>query len=591
MPCQASIYTSLVEEIGIETDSQYFEKWAKTIESKNEFNKFEKIKLVEKFIQRTSDLGLTIINNHFIYRKALQLTIDGNYDEALKLLNKVYPVFVKHKKYLLMSACLNSQGYILAKTGNARAGKKKLENALVLCQKSEIEDSLSYRSLSNHYNVLGVIYGKLKKQDSALIQYQKAYQLSLQGTRRGSQERSYCLSNLAFNYLQNQQYDSALQYGRLTLQEGTIGKNKYIKGYAYLRIGLAKKGLKQIDSALFYFKLMEDLAMKFNYKELNALSNEQQSEIYQMLGNTQVAYKKLAIFSSLKLEIEKENNRALTNYLIEESHRQNAMESQVAIGKEKIKSRNLQLFGSILIAILIISLFALYLRFQRKKLKQKIADEQVKIALMQSQIKTIGAQMNPHFVFNALNSVQDLILQRDVRSSSIYLAKFADLMRNTLDASQKDNIDIDKEIENLELYLSLEALRFEDNQFSYSITEHNLNRLNDTKIPTMFIQPYVENAIKHGLLHKNGLKKLNISFTEVDNKLKCVILDNGIGRNKSAEINRRRKEKHDSFATNANAKRLELINNSSAQKIKVDITDLMDDNNQSMGTEVSISFE
>jgi hypothetical protein len=131
--------------------------------------------------------------------------------------------------------------------------------------------------------------------------------------------------------------------------------------------------------------------------------------------------------------------------------------------------------------------------------------------LIRSQLQTIKAQMNPHFIFNALNSIQDLILQQDHKNSYQYLNKFAQLMRTVLESTEQDEISLADEINFLQLYLDLEKVRF-GSEFVYEI---KLEKQMDTQrknLPAMILQPFVENAIKHGLLHKKGDKKLLIEF-------------------------------------------------------------------------------
>lgn len=212
-------------------------------------------------------------------------------------------------------------------------------------------------------------------------------------------------------------------------------------------------------------------------------------------------------------------------------------------------------------------------------------NENVKRQLILSQLTALKAQMNPHFMYNALNSIQDLVLQRDIRNSSAYLSKFSKLMRAVLSASDKQWTTVSEEIGILELYLELEKLRLGD-QFAFSITA--ASEVQDLKIPSMIIQPYVENALKHGLLHSRDAKKLDIVF-EANEQLKCRITDNGIGRVRSAEINRRQRGTHTSFANSANDKRLELLSQSGAEGYSVQITDLYD-GDAPAGTAVELIF-
>ena len=159
-----------------------------------------------------------------------------------------------------------------------------------------------------------------------------------------------------------------------------------------------------------------------------------------------------------------------------------------------------------------------------------------------SKLSAIQSQMNPHFIFNSLNSIQDLILKGDVEHSYSYITTFSNLVRRTLSYSEKDFIEFDQEIKLLELYLSLEKLRFKKD-FSYTI---NFENMEEIMLPPLLVQPFIENALLHGLLHKEGAKTLTISF-KLKETLICVVEDNGIGREKSKAIKLRQGSEHESF--------------------------------------------
>ena len=239
----------------------------------------------------------------------------------------------------------------------------------------------------------------------------------------------------------------------------------------------------------------------------------------------------------------------------------------------------------LLCAVFTVLLFVLLFRLRLSIVKKRLIIER---ELKVSEIKAIKAQMNPHFVFNALNSLQDLVMMEDVRSTNSYLSKFAELMRGTLELSGKQFITLEKELEMLELYLQLEKLRFgEEFQYSFQL---NLSKSNsEYLIPTMLLQPYVENAVKHGLLHKEEDKRLTVSFQDSPNGFSCEITDNGVGRSKSAEISERRSSKHQSFAQEANSSRIDLINQTLNHKIDHQIIDLIE-NGKAVGTKVIFHF-
>ncbi len=203
-----------------------------------------------------------------------------------------------------------------------------------------------------------------------------------------------------------------------------------------------------------------------------------------------------------------------------------------------------------------------------------------------SQLTALRTQMNPHFLFNALNSIQEFIILNEKRLANEYLGKFAHLMRTYLDHSSKDWIPLLEEISALKLYLELEQLRFEDIKIDVQIAPELIHE--EILIPPLFVQPYVENAFKHGLLHKKKARKLNIYFQKNKNHfLEVIIEDNGVGRKKAIEIKNSRFNKNASFSTTANQQRLELLNHNTNKPIQVDIIDLYE-NEIATGTKVVI---
>ena len=238
----------------------------------------------------------------------------------------------------------------------------------------------------------------------------------------------------------------------------------------------------------------------------------------------------------------------------------------------------------------------LIILYYRRKLKIKEEEQQVALEKLEKdkelvflKLENLRSQMNPHFIFNALNSIQEYIILNQKSLASDYLGKFADLIRTYLNHSRLGMISVQEEIQCLEMYLELEQLRFED-KFSYSIdvapslTDLGLN------IPTMLVQPYVENAIKHGLLHKKDNRILNIHFDydAHQNHVICVVEDNGVGIEKAKALRSAQKRMHKSFAFQATYDRLQLLNTGRDEPIGVYVEDVMGANQVVAGTKVTI---
>lgn len=220
---------------------------------------------------------------------------------------------------------------------------------------------------------------------------------------------------------------------------------------------------------------------------------------------------------------------------------------------------------------------------KNKLLKDKIILER---QLNQSILKSIKAQMNPHFFYNALNTIQSYIYSNEKSNAAKYLSKFSKLTRLILEMSENETVKLSDEIYALKLYLDIEEVRFTD-KMSYEINISETIDLEMIKIPSMLIQPYVENAINHGLLHKKGKKILEISFEQKETSLQIQIEDNGIGRKKSEELNKIKNDKNQSFSSIANLKRIELLN-SNNQNVGLKIIDKMDGKGEPTGTKVII---
>lgn len=210
--------------------------------------------------------------------------------------------------------------------------------------------------------------------------------------------------------------------------------------------------------------------------------------------------------------------------------------------------------------------------------------------IAQTELQALRAQMNPHFVFNAINSVQYFITHNDPDSSQKYLSKFARLIRYVVDNSKPANIPLKTEIDALTLYLELEALRF-SNKFVYEIIIEPGVNVNYIQIPSMLIQPYVENSIWHGLMHKKGNGKIEIRFSIHQNTLHCTIKDDGIGRLKSAQLKEANPNTlHKSLGMNITKDRLEIINQMNNSSLNLVIDDVLNSDNAVIGTVVKLNI-
>lgn len=231
------------------------------------------------------------------------------------------------------------------------------------------------------------------------------------------------------------------------------------------------------------------------------------------------------------------------------------------------------------VIVLIIKLY-----IQNKENKRKIESE-----INDLKQQSLNAQMNPHFVFNSLNSIQNFILQNDKSSANKYLIKFSRLIRLIFENSKKLNISLKEELEASAIYLELEALRTQD-KFSFHFDIDPNVDLAQTEIPSSLIQPLLENAVWHGIMNKEGKGEINIRIYFKNDQLFIEITDDGVGRDASNANNLILNKRHSSSGLFLTEKRLDLFNNSFKNDYYYEIIDLRDEKNQSIGTKIIFSI-
>lgn len=248
--------------------------------------------------------------------------------------------------------------------------------------------------------------------------------------------------------------------------------------------------------------------------------------------------------------------------------------------------------SSLLLGLLLLSLLGYYLYKRRIETIKDEAETETKInkKFADLELQALRSQMNPHFVFNCMNTIQYLIDSNQSEEASKYLNEFATLMRLFLESSKESTITINEEIKLLKNYLSLEQMRL-DGKFNFKINIDPKLQNSIVNIPSMMVQPFVENAIVHGLFHKKGQKSLSINFVSTDSdQIKCIIEDNGIGRKKSEEIQIKSKGKHKSRGIQIIKDRMELLK-TRKEDFKIQFEDLFDDHGASEGTRVILHFD
>lgn len=244
-----------------------------------------------------------------------------------------------------------------------------------------------------------------------------------------------------------------------------------------------------------------------------------------------------------------------------------------------------KLMGILLLVILVYAYFRLRLYLVKRRERERAAFQK---QIDQLEMKALRSQMSPHFIFNSLNSIQKFMLQNESEQAVDYLGRFARLIRSVLDHTQSNTITIAKEASMLENYLALEQLRLA-NQFEYDIYIDPVIDKDFTEIPTMILQPFVENAVWHGLYHKPG-GQLKVHFLREGNAIHCIVEDNGIGRMAARSMKRNNGHSHLSKGLQITRDRLSIYNSRYNLNASFDIEDLVDADGNATGTRVNIWF-
>jgi len=365
----------------------------------------------------------------------------------------------------------------------------------------------------------------------------------------------------------------------------TKQKQNYKIGNAYFLQKEYKEAIPYLEKSIEEADKKEDLIVKKD-------ATKKLTDVYVESGNFSEAklmfdeYVKTVDQLYIKKEQEISQAARFNKSIAEKQNRITTLEtdrkltlSQVELSEEKNKSQQLIIYS--LIGGLFLLAVTAYLMFKYIK-QQKLANNLLAL-------KSLRSQMNPHFIFNALNSVNSFIATNDERTANKYLSDFSKLMRAVLENSEEDFIPLQKEIELIELYTKLEHFRFKD-KFEYTINIDKTIDIEAYQIPPMLLQPYIENAVWHGLRYKNDMGLLEISITKKQKGVIAItIADNGIGRKKSKSLKTQNQQKHNSKGLGNIKKRVSILNQMYKDKVDVYIDDNTTEGD--VGTKVVVTLK
>ena len=366
-----------------------------------------------------------------------------------------------------------------------------------------------------------------KKADSLL---RKSLEISL--IKKDIELITSALANMGYNYYVEKMYKESIECYNKSL-------TWYVSANALGNLGTIYRDMGNTEKSLDYFKKSLEIAKGENDIYTLWWVYRDMSHLYLKNRDTANAYVNYVLYKKYYDEYtEKVNSQGLSEEKIRYDAETHNKELQLL--SLKLRNQKLLIYGYTGLFVLSLAIGILIISRSRINAKHKISDMNRKIAEMTQ--ANLRQQMNPHFIFNTLNSIQYYMYQHDKLATNNYLTKFSSLMRKVLENSQHTSIPLRDELDALKLYLELEMIRFKD-KFDYEIT---VDEEIDTllyKVPAMLIQPYVENSISHGLMPSDskGLVKINLKLE--NSHISCIIEDNGIGRDAAQE----KKEKRPQF--------------------------------------------
>ncbi len=446
----------------------------------------------------------------------------------------------------------------------------------------EILKMLQFRKVSKEeeveiINKIAICYISTNQIEKGIEAYQKAISITEKSDKKNNfRQRSKIKRSFSKTLKSNNRYEEDVTLINASLNS----RNRKANSLEYLRLAESYYALKNYEKAAYS---IDQFMQNPNYTLIDKSEITVIRNTARIIENKEKAFEFINFYTTLEDTIkqrrEKLNSinsgKGVENLLQLELLRKEKEISQNAINslvkedalKEKVLVASRWAIGLLLILILI-GLFAVVYILKVSK-QRRIANQ--KLAL-----RTLRSQMNPHFIFNALNSVNSFISENDQRSANKFLTSFSRLMRLVMENSEYDFISIQKELEILRIYLELEHFRFKD-KFDYKIQVDESLDDDDFEIPPMLIQPYIENAIWHGLRYKENSGNLSLKLTKQETNLHVAISDNGIGRKKSAELKTNNQKKNRSTALRNIKERIQIVNELHGLKINVSITDFNKD--------------
>ena len=520
----------------------------------------------------------------------------GDYDKGVSFAIKSLSIREQMSDHQCVARSLNSMGNFYRDLGAH-------EEALSYYQKTRSyadEHSLDYRFAHRNFlfESLGSLYRTINKPDSSLFYLQMALEID-----PGNLTTRIAIGE---TFLLKRQYDSALQIFLKTIEPFRRENDKWDLMRVLLDAAKAYSGKGNTMSALSHAYESLSIARTVDVRPVIIENYSLLATLYSNLSKSDSAYYYLNLATTLKNELTK------TRYLFilsdyKKQAEYNAQQERIASlykhnkaldqanksKEEQLKQASMLkwVFAAGLFVALLAALFiyrSLTLKRKNEQLENQKTQSDLKLKASELEMQALRAQMNPHFIFNCLSSINHFILKNETDAASDYLTKFSRLIRIVLINSKNKLITLEDELEMLRLYLDMERLRFK-NSFNYNINFINSIDIDNIYIPPLLLQPFAENGIWHGLMNKDGEGHLEISLCTENDFLICHIIDDGIGRKAAAEL-KISDEKKKSLGLKITRERFDLLNETDEKKTFFEFEDLFDENGNAAGTKVMLKI-
>ena len=538
---------------------------------------------------------LTVLDDHEGEGKAwawmsFLYAATGDYEKSFEYCTKSLLMRQKMSDHVCVAASLANMGYLYKSAGDNEDALDYYRQGM---QYGNIHGINYYAANWNYFDEpIGAIYQMMDNPDSSLYYLQKAIQID-----PGNQ-----MTRISFGetLLLKKEYDSALSIFLKPIDHFRKGNDQWDLMRILLDAAKALEKENKNSAALAYALDGFLIAQKANVKPYTIQGYLLLASIYKDLKKNDSAYFFMQQYTALKDSVTNQQFLwRLTNYKKQTEFKKQIEELSMLEKDNKIKEEKLKnayktkwlfIIGLIIIVMSgMIVYIALTLKRKNEKLKSEHEQAVLKNRAAELEMQALRAQMNPHFIFNCLSSINRFILKNKAEEASDYLTKFSRLIRMVLSNSQKSFITLEDELDMLRLYLEMERLRFK-NSFDYSITFKNAIDVNNVFVPPLLLQPFAENAIWHGLMHKEGNGRLEIVLNDDGKILTCIISDNGIGRTEAARLKSKTSAKEKSMGMTLTLERLALINNDAENKTHFTLEDIVDEKGNAAGTRVTLKL-